>query len=67
MHYPKNLGAMASSSYILSLCGGLCNRRLFMSRPTNKRKSKKMAYTRSAFSINPTTHKISIRKDNKIK
>jgi hypothetical protein len=49
MHYPKNLGATASSSYILGLCGGLCNRRLFARRPTNKRSFKKMTCTRSAF------------------
>jgi hypothetical protein len=67
MHYPKNLGATASSNYILGLCGGLCDRRLFMSRPTNKRRSKKTACVRSALSVNPTTHKISIRKANKIK
>jgi hypothetical protein len=62
MHYPKNLGAIASSSYILSLYGGLCNRRLFVSKSTNKRRSKKMTCTRSAFSVNPTTHKIHIEK-----
>jgi hypothetical protein len=49
MHDPKNLGETTSSSYILSLYGGLCNRRLFVRRPTNKRRSKKMACTRSAF------------------
>jgi hypothetical protein len=31
LHYPKDLGATASSSYILSLNGGFCNRRLFAS------------------------------------
>jgi hypothetical protein len=49
MHYPENLGAIASSSYILDLCGGLCNRRLFVRRPTNKRRSKKVTCTRSVF------------------
>jgi hypothetical protein len=49
MHYPMNLGAIASSSYILGLCGGLCNRRLFASRPINKRRTKKMTCTRSVF------------------
>jgi hypothetical protein len=32
-----------------------------------KRRSKKMTSPRSALSVNPTTHKISIRKANKIK
>jgi hypothetical protein len=41
MHYPKDLGATASSNYILGLSGGLCDRRLFVSWPTNKRRSKK--------------------------
>jgi hypothetical protein len=67
LHYPKNLGAVGSSNYILGLSGGLCNRRLFLRRPTNKRRSKKMTSTRSALSVNPTTHKISIRKTSKIK
>jgi hypothetical protein len=31
LHYPKYLEAAASSSYILSLFGGLCNRRLLVS------------------------------------
>jgi hypothetical protein len=35
MHYPKNLGEIASSSYILGLYGGLSNRRLFARRPIN--------------------------------
>jgi hypothetical protein len=34
--------------------------------PTNKRRFKKMTSTRSAFTINPTTHKISTKKSNKI-
>jgi tRNA G18 (ribose-2'-O)-methylase SpoU len=67
MHYPNNLGAIARSIYILGFYGVLCDRRLFVSRPTNKRRSKKMACTRSAFSINPTTYKMSIGKTNKIK
>jgi hypothetical protein len=67
MHYAKKLGATASSGYILGLCGGLCNRRFFVSKPTNKRRSKKMTCTRSAFSVNPTTRKISIEKPNKMK
>jgi hypothetical protein len=67
LHYPEDLGAIASSSYILSLSGELYDRRLFVSWPTNKRRSKKMTCTRSAFSINPTTCKISIGKANKIK
>jgi hypothetical protein len=49
MHYPKNLGTIASRSYILGLYGGLCNGRLFASRPTNKRRSKKMTCTRNDF------------------
>jgi hypothetical protein len=36
------LGAAASNSYILNLCGGLYNNGLFARRPTNKRRSKKM-------------------------
>jgi hypothetical protein len=67
MHYPKNLGATASSSHILGHCGGLYDRRFFASRPTNKRISKKIACTKSAFLVNRTTHKISIGKANKIK
>jgi hypothetical protein len=31
LHYPKDLGATVSSSYILGLCGGLCDKRLFVS------------------------------------
>jgi hypothetical protein len=56
-----------SNSYILDLGGGLCNRRLFIRRPTNKRRSEKMTSIGSALSVNPTTHKISIEKANKIK
>jgi hypothetical protein len=67
MHYPMNLGATASRSYIFRLCSGLCDRILFVSRPTNKRRSKKIACTRSTLSVNVTIHKISIRKANKIK
>jgi hypothetical protein len=67
LHYPKYLGAAASSSYILSLCGGLYNRRLLVSWPTNKRSSKKVASTRCALSVNPTPPEISIEKPNKIK
>jgi hypothetical protein len=67
MHHPKDLKAIASSSYILDLSGGLCDKRLFASWPTNKRRSKKMICIRSALSVNPTTHKISIRKTNNIK
>jgi hypothetical protein len=60
MHYLKNLGAAASSNYILGLCGGLCNISLFVRRPTNERRSKKVTCNRSAFSINSTPDKISI-------
>jgi hypothetical protein len=67
VHYSKNLWAAASSNYILGLGGGLCNRKLFVRRPANKRRSKKMISLRSALSVNPTTHKISIGKANKIK
>jgi hypothetical protein len=31
LHYPKDLGATTSSSYILGLYGGLCDKRLFLS------------------------------------
>jgi hypothetical protein len=61
------LGAATTSSYILNLCGGLCNSGLFLRRPINKRRIKKMTCTKSVFSINSTTHKISIEKSNKIK
>jgi hypothetical protein len=61
------LGATASSSYILGLCGGLCNRNLFTRRPINKRRSKKMTCTRSDFLVNSTARKINIGKANKIK
>jgi hypothetical protein len=57
----------ASSSYILCLGGGLCNRRLFSRRLANERRSKKKTSNRSALSINPTTRKISIGEANKIK
>jgi hypothetical protein len=67
MHYPKNLLAVASSSYILSLGGGLCNRRLLSRRPVNERRSEKMKSPRSALSVNPTIRKIIIGKANKIK
>jgi hypothetical protein len=56
-----------SSSYILSLGGELCNRRLFSRRQANERRSKKMTSVRSALSVNPTTHKISIEKAHRIK
>jgi hypothetical protein len=56
-----------SNNYILNLCGGLCSRSLFARRTTNKRRSKKMTCTRSAFSINFTPGKISIKIPNKIK
>jgi hypothetical protein len=56
-----------SSSYILSLGGGLCNRRLFLRRPANERRSKKMTSPRVALSVYLTTGKISIEKANKIK
>jgi hypothetical protein len=55
-----------SSSYILGLGGGLCNSRLFLRRPANERRSKKMTSLRGVFSINPTTRKISIGKAIKI-
>jgi hypothetical protein len=67
MYYPNDLGATANNSYILSIYDGLCDRRFLVSRPTNKRRSKKITYTRSALPVNPITHKISIRKINKIK
>jgi hypothetical protein len=60
------LRAVASSNYILSLCGGLSNWGIFLRRPSNKRRFKKMTSNRSALSVNPTTHKISIGKTNKI-
>jgi hypothetical protein len=56
-----------SNSYILGLSDGLCNRRLLSRRPANERRSKKMTSPRGALSINSTTHKIRIRKANKIK
>jgi hypothetical protein len=67
VHYPKNLLAATSSSYILSLDGGLCNKRLLLRRPANERRSKKVTSTRSALSVNPTTLKTGIEKANKIK
>jgi hypothetical protein len=48
-----------SSTYILGLSGGLCNRRLFSRRPAYERRSKKITSTRSALSVTPTTGKIS--------
>jgi hypothetical protein len=62
MHYPKNLGATASSSYILGLYGELCNERLFARRPTNKRRSKKMICTRSVFRSIPQPAKSALEK-----
>jgi hypothetical protein len=58
MHYLKNLRATASSSYILGLYGGLCNRRLFVRRLTNKRRFKKMACIRSVFQSIPQPVKL---------
>jgi hypothetical protein len=66
VHNTLDLGVAASGGYILSLCGGLGNWRLFSRRPTNERRSKKMISLRSAFTNNPTTHKITIGKTNKI-
>jgi hypothetical protein len=40
VHYSKNLWATTSSSYILDLGGGLCNRRLLLERLANERGSK---------------------------
>jgi hypothetical protein len=51
-----------SSSYILDLSGGLLNRRLFTSRPTNKRRFKKMARTRSVFWSIPQPTKLASEK-----
>jgi hypothetical protein len=62
VYYPKNLSEIASSSYILNLGDGLCNRRLLSRRPTNERRSKKMTSPRNALLVNPTTSKISIKK-----
>jgi hypothetical protein len=56
-----------SSSYILSLGSGLCNRRLLSRRPVNEKRFKKMTSPRHTLSINPTTCKIIIEKANKIK
>jgi hypothetical protein len=39
---------------------------MFLRRPANERRSKKMASPRSALSVNPITRKISIEKPNKI-
>jgi hypothetical protein len=66
VHYPKNMWAAASSSYIFGLGGGLCNWRLFSKRLANERRSNKMTSSRSSLSVNPKTHKISIEKANKI-
>jgi hypothetical protein len=49
------------------LSGGLCNRRLLVSWLIYKRRSEKMTNIRRALLVNPTTHKISIKKANKIK
>jgi hypothetical protein len=67
VHYRKNLRTAASSSYIVGLGGGLCNRGLLSRRLANKRRSKKMTSTRSALSVNPITRKISIGEANKLK
>jgi hypothetical protein len=50
-----------SNSYILSLYARLCNRSLFVRRPTNERRPKKVTFTKTVFSINSTTHKMSIK------
>jgi hypothetical protein len=62
MHYPKDLGATTSNRYILGLCGGLCNISLFVRRPINKRKFKKMTCTRSAFLSIPQPTKSATKK-----
>jgi hypothetical protein len=49
MHYLKDLGATASSSYILAICGGLCDTRLFASRPINKKKDPRKWYLPEVF------------------
>jgi hypothetical protein len=67
MHHPKNLGATASSSYILGLCGGLCNRRLFVRRPINKRRSKKVTSTISVFLVIPQPTKSASEKPTRSK
>jgi hypothetical protein len=58
MDYPKNLRATTSSSYILNLYGGLCNKILFVRRPTNKRRSKKLTCARGAFLLIPQPAKL---------
>jgi hypothetical protein len=67
MHYPKNLGAtLVVATYSASVVDYAIEEYL-REDPTNKRRSKKMTRTKGAFLINSTTHKISIRKANKIK
>ena len=51
LHDPKELGATASGSNILSLCGGLGNARLLARRPRNKRQTQKLTLPRSGFTI----------------
>jgi hypothetical protein len=59
---PKQLWATTSGNNILSFCGRLGYTWLFARRPRNKRKSQKLASTRSRFLIDSTPHKIGTRK-----
>jgi hypothetical protein len=61
-HYPKNLRAAASSSYIIGPAGGLCNRRLFARRPIKKRRSKKWQVPEMIFRSIPQPAKLQSEK-----
>jgi hypothetical protein len=63
VHNPQDLGAVAT--YSASMVD--CATKLFSRRPATKRRSDKMTSTKSSLSVNPTTHKISTGKANKIK
>jgi hypothetical protein len=55
---------LAAATYSASVVD---NWTLFSRRPANERRPKKKTSARSALSVDPTTHEISIGKDNKIK
>jgi hypothetical protein len=64
---PKQLWATTSGNNILSFYGRLGYTRLFVRRPRNKRRTQKLASTRSRFPIDSTPRKVSIWETKKRK
>jgi hypothetical protein len=67
VYVPKKLWTTTSGRNILTFCGGLGYTRLFVRRPRNKRRSQKLASTRSRFLIDSAPRKFDIWKTNKRK